>query len=407
MLAIAAVLATTALARGSKQADPRKAAAALLRSLRPSDCHYGCGSFGATKVVQRSGRFWLGIGSAHGNRRERFRIYRWNGSRWESVADVRWKGWGATQWPSAVSLTGSPDPDFAVEGCGAADTNCLSVISRAGGRWHAVPFEYGYAHALVVNGIPQGHGVMTEVDACSCAGGPSTWTYERFAKGAFRPAQPLGRQTPCSATDLEAAAGEGEIPLVQFDRTACEDGWAIGLGTGSGYTGRVVGLFMRDSHRKWRLLDLDNGTSLPTAPAIYDLPLPLLERLAHRIGPDLKPMAAGAELIARLQRRYDFYWPQQNGLVAARGALWLVAFVHGVTVYRWTDGHWSVAGRLRHVPKAFSVIASSGSWLVSVPSGASGAVAFARAGSGGIEAQPPLSKSILTNAGGRWHVAVR
>jgi hypothetical protein len=34
-------------------------------------------------------------------------------------------------------------------------------------------------------------------------------------------------------------------------------------------------------------------------------------------------------------------------------------------------------------------------------------VAFVRAGSGGIEAQPARSKSIITNAGGRWHAVVR
>lgn len=78
-------------------------------------------------------------------------------------------------------------------------------------------------------------------------------------------------------------------------------------------------------------------------------------------------MLEAAGLIARLQGLCGVAWPQQNGIVSARGSL----------------------------------------WLVSVSSGAPGAVAFARAGSGGIEAQPQSSKSILTNAGGRWHVAVR
>ena len=76
---------------------------------------------------------------------------------------------GPTQWIYPASLTGSADPDFAIEGCGAGDTICFSVISDIGGRWHAVPFEYGYGRTLEVNGQPAGHLVQTVVDACSCA----------------------------------------------------------------------------------------------------------------------------------------------------------------------------------------------------------------------------------------------
>ena len=47
----------------------------------------------------------------------------------------------------------------------------MSVVSDIGGRWHAVPFEYGYGRTLEVNGVPAGKLVQTEVNACGCAGG--------------------------------------------------------------------------------------------------------------------------------------------------------------------------------------------------------------------------------------------
>src|SRR5207249_7880601 len=109
----------------------------------------------------------------------RVRVYRWSDGAWKLRAIVA-GGLGPNQWINAVSLTGSHDPDFAILGCGAADTICLSVVSDVGGRWHAVPFEYGYGEALEVNGLPVGHLVETKVNACACAGGPSTSMYERY-----------------------------------------------------------------------------------------------------------------------------------------------------------------------------------------------------------------------------------
>jgi hypothetical protein len=421
MLATAAVLTATALGARSEAADPRKAAAALLRS---AACH-GCESSGASKIVRRDGRLWLAMVDAHSQEpglidNKRLRVYRWQGSRWLLETTVRWHGWGDARWISTPRLTASAKPDFAVEGCGAADTNCLSVVSAVRGRWHVVPFEYGYGRALVVNGVPAGHLVQTEVDACSCAGGPSTWLYERYAAGAFRPSRPPGRNPPCAPGALEAAAGEGTIPTFQFDRVACSAGWAIGVGTGTGYTGRVVGLFNRAYQGgKWRLLTVDNGTALPSVPAMYDLPRSLLTTLARRLGPSTKPQIGATALIARLQRRYGFIWPQQNGLVVARRTSWLVAVVPerrprdptshyavGAIIYRWSGDRWSVDGRMRHLPGGFD-LAWTGGWFVSARSRAAGTVAFARAGSDDVMSQRTRSKRVITNAGGRWHVAIR
>lgn len=175
-------------------------------------------------------------------------VYRWSANGWAEQGTVQgWMGpvMGGCCAVAAAALTGSGDPDFSIGSGGAADTNWLAVASNVGGRWHLVPFEYGYSSTTVVNGLPRGRGVATMVDATSSAAGPTTWLYERYQGGAFRPAPPLGGAPPCTASALEAAADpEGMyLPIMAFSKFACADGWAVALGTGAGYTGPVVGLF--------------------------------------------------------------------------------------------------------------------------------------------------------------------
>jgi hypothetical protein len=323
-----------------------------------------------------------------------------------------------SQWLRAASLTGSRDPDFAVQGCGAGDTNCLSVVSDVGGRWHAVPFEYGYGRSLEVNGIPVGHLVQTEVDACGCAGGPSTWTYERYAKGVFRPIDGPGRKPRCSTSVFEAIADVWQTKVLRFSRVGCAGGWALAVGDGAGFSGHAVGLFDRGSDgRRWHLLTLDNGNALPAAPAIYDLPLSLLTRLAAPAGRTLRPHLAAARLIARLQSRYHFAWAQQNGIVGAGGRRWLIAVLPagpapndysppavGAVIYRWDGNRWAVDGRLPRVRHHLNVDWFGG-WFISVRAPQPSAVAFELVGScctttgGGAH-----STGLITNAGGSWHV---
>ena len=117
------------------------------------------------------------------------RVFRWAGSGWSDQGTV--SGWmgpiGGCCGISAVSLTGSHDPDFAMTGGGAADTDWLSAVSDAGGHWHLVPFDYGYTDTTVVNGSAAGHGVATEVDATSSAAGPTSWLFETYRGGGFQP----------------------------------------------------------------------------------------------------------------------------------------------------------------------------------------------------------------------------
>jgi hypothetical protein len=202
---------TTAGGAGSRS-DPQKAASALVAQLEATSKRAHVATFAASKVVSENGRFWLAFGSSAylggGPGPTRVSVYRWSAGAWKLAGAVS-ADLGPSQWIHAAALTGSADPDFAIEGCGAGDNNCLSVVSDIGGRWHAIPFEYGYGTSLEVNGIPAGefgspagHFVETEVDACGCAGGPSTWMDESYKSGTFEPTFAPGPQPDCSATKL-------------------------------------------------------------------------------------------------------------------------------------------------------------------------------------------------------------
>jgi len=416
----AATAATSVAAAGHKppQRGPVQAAVLLVAKLRATANRSHTLTFAASRVVVRSSGRWLAVGQT-GRRGTRLDVFTWDATRWKRDGSVASPKLGPAQWIRPAALTGSTRPDFAIEGCGAADTNCLSVVSNVGGRWQAVPFDYGYGLTLEVNGLPEGSRIWTEVDACSCAGGPSTFLYETYRDGAFRPASSPRGAAACSAHWLSVVAGNGSVPLFQFDRAACVAGWALAVGSGAGYAGSVFGLFNQTYHaRTWRLLTLDNGAALPVAPAIYDLPLSLLSRLASRLGPSLAPMVSAAKLIAGLQVAYRFSWPQQNGIVNTPRAKWLVAVVPAraapnaysaypvaAVIYRWNGTSWVIDGRVPRLPASFN-LPWSGGWFVSVPARSGQAVAFARAGSDDVITPRRRSRRVITNEGGPWHVAM-
>jgi hypothetical protein len=169
----------------------------------------------------------------------------------------------------------------------------------------------------------------------------------------------------------------------------------------------VVGLLNRSAvhPRQWRLIALDNGLSLPTAPTIYDLPPSLLLPLERRLGPTFRPLVEATQLVGDLQHRY--HGDQSSGLVHAGNAFWLIAVgrirhVDSAVIYRWRRRRWTLAGTVSNARRLAEL---RGAWFVSVP--ALHGVAFARAGSDWIGTAQGLSKVVLTNAGGHWHVAVR
>jgi hypothetical protein len=152
--------------------------------------------------------------------------------------------------------------------------------------------------------------------------------YERYRNGIFQPSDPPGRKTACTPSALANIADPWQIKVLHFDRVACEAGWAVAVGTGAGFSGPVFGLFDHGFRRAhWQLLRLDNGAALPTAPAIYDLPLTLLTSLGNRLGAPMARHLAAANLIAHLEKQHHFGWPLQNGIVRAKGSDWLIAVV--------------------------------------------------------------------------------
>ncbi len=415
--ALAVAVALSALSVAPAHAirpSPRQAAAELVARMHPARVRAHLCTFARSKVVSRHRRLWLAVGSTcypDDELRTRIQIFRWSGGAWRRDGSVTGP-LGPSQWLNAASLTGSLAPDFAVQGCGAADTNCLSVVSRLGGRWHAIPFEYGYGTSLEVNGTPAGRRVLTAVDACSCAGGPSTWTYERYAHGRFVPAQPPGRAPHCGPAALAGVADPWYLKVLRFTQVRCAAGWALAVGDGAGFGGTVVGLFTRgfNGHR-WQVLTLDAGNALPAAPAFYDLPLSLLTRLA---GTAVVPELAAAKLIAGLQTQYGFAWPGQNGIVDAGGSRWLIAVVPagpepkdgstppaGAVIHRWNGTAWVVDGRIARLPDRLNA-GYYGGWFVPAPAPEPSAVAFDLAGDACCQ---PKGQSVITNSGGAWHVA--
>jgi hypothetical protein len=233
---------------------------------------------------------------------------------------------------------------------------------------------------------------------------------ERYHNGVFEPMFAPGPQPDCSAAKLTRVADFWAVQVLRFDRVACAGGWALAIGTGAGFSSPVVGLFDRGAGQNgWQVLTLDNGTALPAAPSIYDLPLALVVQLASRLGPVLTPEVAAAKLIAQLQSRYNFAWPQQDGVVIDQGTEWLVAPVPAgpaphdsprpvaAIIYRWSGTTWKADGRIPRLPSAMN-IGYFGGWFTAVAAKTSTAVAFQLAGSESGTA------GVITNQGGSWHV---
>jgi hypothetical protein len=378
------------------------------------------GRYQGSEVLREAGGTWFVLagatspsnGTASPYPDGTMRVYRWSGSGWIARGTISgWMGpFGGWCTVFAVSLTGSHDPDFADACGGAGDTSWLSVVSDSGGRWHLVPFEFGYTDTTVADGWPLGHGVATSIDTSASAGGPTTWLFETYQDGAFRPADPPGPQAPCGLALLERAADHGRPGAVEFTRSACADGWAIAIGASAGHPGHVVGLFDA-SRKKWDLVELDNGASLGSDPGIYDVPLSLLRQLAVHFGPSLRLELAAAPLIATPAMTG---WPYVAGVVTVGDARWFIAETATgsvvdpgatATVYRWSGSAWLRQGVVDHVPASLNYYDLSGYPLAF---GHFQAVDVAGAADPGflLEDSGSSRPDVLTDAGGKWHVAL-
>jgi hypothetical protein len=377
------------------------------------------GAYQASPVISADGGLWLvleGADAAIGSNTSvtlspypdgKVQIYRWTTAGWTEQGVVRayFGPIGGCCGISAVSLTGSHDPDFDVTGGGAADTNWLAVVSDVGGRWHADSFDYGYSNTTVVNGAPLHRGVETAIDASSSAGGPTTFEFETYQDGDFRPAPPPGRSAQCSLRALQLAADPAEVAVLTFSKFACADGWALAIGTGAGYSTQVVGLFEQVG-TKWSTIEIDNGASLGSDPGLYDIPLSLLRQLATGFGPGVQPALATAPLIAKQVTNEALY---VNGVITADGADWYLtekltgsAVSPGANaeIYRWSGSAWVEQGRVDHLPKSLDYFyALSGGWFEAVAVPGTSDPGFR------MEAGGSPSSATLTDTGGAWHIA--
>jgi hypothetical protein len=423
--AVTAALVTAGLAlapsvaassHGTQSADAK----ALIGQLKAREARLNApGSYQASPIIDANGQAWLVLegadaaigttGSATANTYPdaTVTIDRWTSGGWTEQAEVR--GWfgpiGGCCGISAASLTGSRDPDFALMGGGAADTNWLAIVSDVGGRWHAVPFDYGYSDTTVVNAYAMAHQrIETAVDASSSATGPTTLLWESYQDGAFRPSAPPGRSAPCSLSALQLAADPGEVAVLVFSKFACADGWAMAIGTGAGYGGQVVALF-EQAGTKWGPIEIDNGASLGSDPGLYDLPLSLLRTLTAGFGPGVRPALATAPLIEHsTDEALDV-----NGVIAADGADWYVtenltgsAAAPGADaeIYRWSGSAWVARGRVDNVPRSLNYFyALQGGWFEAVTVPGTNDPGFA------MEASGSRSSATLTDAGGTWHAS--
>jgi hypothetical protein len=335
-------------------------------------------AYQASQILPAAGQRWFVLAGANSPVRDNssvtawpypdgtLRVYRWSAAGWSEQGVV--KGWmgpiSGCCGISRVLLTRSHDPDFAIAGGGAADTNWLSVVSDMGGYWHLLPFDYGYADTTVVNGAPAGNDVATEVDATSSAAGPATWLFETYRDGVFQPASP-GPLPRCRLAVLQAAADAGRAAAVEFTDYACRDGWAMAVGTRDGDPVKVVGLF-EARRAKWTVVELDSGESLGCDPGIYDIPLSLLRQLADRFGSALRPELASAPLVATNAMTG---WPYVSGVMTVGGVHWFIAEKPTgsaeapgatATVYRWSGSAWVRRGVVDHVPASLNYCAWSG-----------------------------------------------
>jgi len=373
------------------------------------------GAYQASQVLPAAGQRWFVFAQADSPVSDNnsvtasaypdgtLRVYRWSAAGWSEQGVV--KGWmgpiSGCCGISHVLLTRSHDPDFAIAGGGAANTNWLSVVSDMGGSWHLLPFDYGYADTTVVNGAPAGNDVATEVDATSSAAGPTTWLFETYRDGVFQPASPPGPLPRCGLAVLQAAADAGRAAAVEFTDYACRDGWAMAVGTRDGDPVKVVRLF-EARRAKWTVVELDSGDSLGSDPGIYDIPLSLLRQLAVHFGSALRPELATAPLIAT---KAMTGWTYVSGVITVGGGRWFVgekptgsveAPGATATVYRWSGSAWLRQGVVGHVPASLNYYAWPGQFE---------AITVASAADPGfmLEGSRSSQPDVLTDAGGKWH----
>lgn len=369
----------------------------------------GAVPWAASAVVHAGGGEWLAAGYSPGASGPgiALSIYRWGRGAWARqggpvvMPSGQLAGGGSV---TAASLTGSTGPDFVVSSFG-ADTNWLSVVSDAGGTWHAVPFDYGYGPTIAIDAAGvHGHLVETETDGCGCAAGPETYTWEIYAGGTFHPTAPPGPAPTCGPDALASAADPAGLLDLAFTRASCADGWALGTGTAPGYANGFVGLF-EQQRNSWQPVNIDDGTALGRDPLIYDIPLTLLDRIGSALGPQVaRSVAIGAVYRGLDAAGSSTLWTV-SGEILFHDKSWLLAVGQparggntlSINVYRWSGTTWSEQAAVHHVPDGGSLV-GTGQWCGVVPTTGSSAPTFV------LRGLYPSWSAKVSSVGGAWHV---
>jgi hypothetical protein len=320
-----------------------------------------------SKVAVENGTAWFAV--AFGRE---LRIFRWHGDHWalDGTVDL------PATFPApgelggdiqSTSITGSDAPDFEVFAEG-ADTPWFAIAAHIDGRWNLVPFddEFGSRHSFTIAyGVEDGllHGSW---DACSCATGPTTDQWYRFADGFFTATNPPGVAATCSAAALAAA---GHWPPLPDDpllrnvahpfhavRFACEGGWALAS------DGHDVAVYeqhgpqvISPTGHDWLRVGVGTPHLLGTA-IEYALPRSLLDKLGGEIGmrfPAAKPVLTPgptehlsvwqrAPITVRIGPGDSF---SETDMFGSRPQLLTVtigshAAGRTVTQFRWRNGRW-------------------------------------------------------------------
>ena len=192
------------------------------------------------------------------------------------------------------SITQSSDPDVILSTT-SADYSWLSIISDAGGKWHALRFDYSTEPTIAIDAFGvRGHLVIAETDTCefSCAQGPETYAWYHFNGAMFVPTQPPGTPAPCSPQLLTSVVRDDGANDVSITRVDCKDGWAIGAGNGK--HGRASGAF-EQIRSKWVELafndsgETDDSYRRPLSDYyLFAIPYSLTEQLCRGVGESAK-----------------------------------------------------------------------------------------------------------------------
>lgn len=158
-------------------------------------------------VVRGYSQDWLGVAAAAltgSGPDATIDIFSWDGASWSPRGTVRIGYFGYLGDSPAggglvpEALTGSPEPDFALNGSG-ADTHWFAVISDVNSRWQGVPFDWVDRPTVAVSGgNVEGSTVQGAFDAC----------------GATKPAKGSAAKPP-SNTASSGPASNGPSPLAR------------------------------------------------------------------------------------------------------------------------------------------------------------------------------------------------